>query len=125
MALWLPPIIKRLTLSPISLSSLNWSIEKIDTSINICLPQSIETIKSGTFKDILSPDRALTDEEKNLLQSLIDSSYEQFVKAVAEGRKISEEKVREFADGRVFTGAQAKELGLVDGLVQICSGIWY
>ena len=75
-----------------------------------------ETIKSGTFKDILSPDRALTDEEKNLLQSLIDSSYEQFVSAVALGRGLNPEKVKEFADGRVFTGSQAKEIGLVDEL---------
>ncbi len=75
-----------------------------------------ETVKSGIFKDILSPDRALSNEERDLLQSLIDSSYDQFVTAVAEGRQLSIEKVREFADGRVFTGSQAKELGLVDEL---------
>ncbi len=75
-----------------------------------------ETIKSGTFKDILSPDRSLTTEERALLQSLIDSSYSQFVAAVAEGRNLSKETVRQFADGRVFTGSQAKELGLVDEL---------
>ena len=75
-----------------------------------------ETVKSGLFKDILSPDRALSNEERELLQSLIDSSYDQFVAAVAEGRQLNTEKVCEFADGRVFTGAQAKELGLVDEL---------
>ena len=75
-----------------------------------------ETVKSGTYKDILSPDRALTIEERQLLQSLIDSSYSQFVEAVAEGRELSEERVRSFADGRVFTGSQAKELGLIDEL---------
>ena len=75
-----------------------------------------ETVKSGIYKDILSPDRALSSEERELLQSLIDSSYQQFVSAVANGRNLSEEKVREFADGRVFTGMQAKELGLVDEL---------
>ena len=75
-----------------------------------------ETVKSGTFKDILSPDRALTEEEKELLQSLIDSSYEQFVSAVASGRNLSTKDVKDFADGRVFTGEQAKELGLVDEL---------
>ena len=75
-----------------------------------------ETVKSGVFKDILSPDRALSNEERELLQSLIDSSYNQFVEAVAQGRQLSTEKVREFADGRVFTGSQAKELGLVDEL---------
>ncbi len=75
-----------------------------------------ETVKSGVFKDILSPDRALSNEERELLQSLIDSSYDQFVTAVAKGRQLSTEKVCEFADGRVFTGSQAKELGLVDEL---------
>ena len=54
--------------------------------------------------------------ERDLLQSLIDSSYSQFVDAVAEGRGLSQEVVRSFADGRVFSGAQAKELGLVDAL---------
>ncbi len=73
-----------------------------------------ETVKSGLYKDILSPDRALSLEERDLLQSLIDSSYKQFVSAVASGRNLSEEKVKSFADGRVFTGSQAKELGLID-----------
>jgi protease-4 len=77
---------------------------------------SFETVKSGLYKDILSPDRALTEAERELLQSLIDSSYDQFVAAVANGRGLSQEVVRSFADGRVFSGAQAKELGLVDGL---------
>ena len=75
-----------------------------------------ETVKSGLYKDILSPDRALTPEERQLLQSLIDSSYGQFVAAVAQGRQLEEEQVRQFADGRVFSGAQAQELGLVDAL---------
>ena len=75
-----------------------------------------ETVKSGAFKDILSPDRALSAEERELLQSLIDSSYDQFVGAVAEGRGLDKDTVRGFADGRVFSGAQAKDLGLVDEL---------
>ena len=75
-----------------------------------------ETVKSGLYKDILSPDRALTEAERDLLQNLIDSSYGQFVAAVAEGRGLSEDTVRAFADGRVFSGAQARELGLVDAL---------
>jgi protease IV len=77
---------------------------------------SFETVKSGLYKDILSPDRALTLAERELLQSLIDSSYGQFVAAVAEGRGLSEQAVRGFADGRVFSGQQALELGLVDRL---------
>jgi protease-4 len=75
-----------------------------------------ETVKSGLYKDILSPDRALTEAERQLLQDLIDASYGQFVAAVAEGRGLREEAVRGFADGRVFTGAQAMDLGLVDEL---------
>ena len=75
-----------------------------------------ETVKSGLYKDILSPDRALTEGERQLLQELIDSSYNQFVAAVATGRGLSEEHVRSFADGRVFSGDQAKALGLVDVL---------
>jgi protease-4 len=77
---------------------------------------SFKVIKSGPYKDILSFDRQITDEEKQILQSLIDSSYNQFVQTVAEGRKLSPETVRSFADGRVFTGEQALELGLVDRL---------
>ena len=73
-----------------------------------------ETVKSGVFKDILSPDKPLSAEGRNLLQGLIDESYKQFVEAVAEGRYLSVEEVRKFADGRIFTGTQAKELGLVD-----------
>ncbi len=73
-----------------------------------------ETVKSGIYKDILSPDRSLTKEERTLLQSLIDSSYNQFVEAVAKGRNLKVDEVKKFADGRVFTGLQAKELGLVD-----------
>ena len=75
-----------------------------------------DTVKSGLYKDILSPDRPLSGEERQLLQELIDSSYGQFVAAVAQGRGLSEERVRQFADGRVFSGAQAKDLGLVDDL---------
>jgi protease-4 len=75
-----------------------------------------ETVKSGIYKDILSPDRSLSTEERALLQSLIDSSYEQFVLAVAKGRNLTPEVVKSFADGRVFTGEQAKEFGLVDEL---------
>ena len=75
-----------------------------------------ETVKSGLYKDILSPDRALTEAERTLLQELIDASYGQFVAAVAAGRGLEEARVRSFADGRVFTGSQALELGLVDAL---------
>ena len=77
---------------------------------------SFQTIKSGPYKDILSFDRELTREEEQILQQLIDTSYDQFVKTVAEGRSLDLETVKTFADGRIFTGEQALELGVVDRL---------
>lgn len=77
---------------------------------------SFKTIKSGPYKDILSFDRQLTPEEESILQQLIDTSYDQFVKTVAEGRNLDVETVKTFADGRIFTGEQALELGVVDRL---------
>jgi protease-4 len=72
------------------------------------------SIKSGPHKDIGSPLRPLTPEGKAILQSLVDNVHGQFVQAVAKGRRMPEEKVRELADGRVYSGEQAKGLGLVD-----------
>jgi protease IV len=77
---------------------------------------SFKVIKSGPYKDILAFDRELTDEEKQILQSLIDTSYHQFVQTVAEARHLSVETVQSFADGRIFTGEQAQALGVVDRL---------
>lgn len=77
---------------------------------------SFKVIKSGPYKDILSFDRDLTKEEETILQQLIDSSYQQFVQTVAEGRNLSVEAVKSFADGRIFSGEQALKLGLVDRL---------
>jgi protease-4 len=73
-------------------------------------------IKSGKHKDIASPLRKMTQEEKELLQGVLDSVHEQFIRAVAEGRNLPLEKVRSLADGRIFSGDQAKTLGLVDEL---------
>lgn len=77
-----------------------------------------ETIKSGPHKDIGSPLRPMTSEEREILQNIVDDTYEQFLSDVARGRegKISAERVRELADGRIFTGRQALEEGLVDSL---------
>ncbi len=77
---------------------------------------SFKVIKSGPYKDILAFDRPLSPEEEVILQELIDTSYGQFVRTVAEGRNLTEEAVRQFADGRVFTGEQALALGVVDRL---------
>ena len=75
-----------------------------------------EVVKSGDLKDIGSPDRPLSQKERDILQALIDNVYNQFVKAVAESRNLPEEQVRALADGRVFSGEQAKEAGLIDQL---------
>ena len=77
---------------------------------------SFKTVKSGPYKDILAFDRELTEPERHILQELIDTSYGQFVRTVAESRKLPEETVRSFADGRIFTGEQALDLGIVDRL---------
>jgi protease IV len=73
------------------------------------------TIKSGPYKDIMSPSREMTEDERKILQSMIDNSYEGFVKVISEGRDIPITKVKEIADGRIYDGRQAKELNLIDG----------
>lgn len=75
-----------------------------------------EVIKSGRHKDIASVFRGRSKEEREILQAVLDDVHEQFIKAVAEGRKMIPDDVRKIADGRVFTGKQAKALGLVDEL---------
>lgn len=72
--------------------------------------------KSGELKDAPSPIRELTVAEKKYLQNIIDDMYIQFLTAVAEGRKLDVDKVRQLADGRVFTGKDAKDKGLIDEL---------
>lgn len=74
------------------------------------------TIKTGAFKDAGSPDRPLSAEDRAMFQAVIDSTHEQFVRAVAEGRKLPVEEVRPLADGRILSGEQAKAARLVDKL---------
>lgn len=73
-------------------------------------------VKSGKFKDIGSPVREMTSEEKELLQELVDDIYDQFLDMVAQSRNIPKKNLENIADGRVFTGRQAFKLGLVDYL---------
>jgi protease-4 len=73
-------------------------------------------VKSGAYKDIGSPTREMTTVERTILQELIDDVHRQFVTSVAEGRHIDPEEVNAIADGRIFTGRRAKELGLVDSM---------
>ena len=75
-----------------------------------------EVIKSGRNKDIGSVFRGMKKEEKEILQGVMDNVHEQFIRAVSEGRKMKIEAVRLLADGRVFTGEQAKANGLIDEL---------
>ena len=74
------------------------------------------TLKTGKFKDVGSPVRTMSPEERAMLQGVIDSTHSQFVSAVAEGRKLPLEEVRAIADGRIFSGEQAMKLKLVDRL---------
>ena len=92
----------------IKLSNLQELMDKLGVKVT--------TIKTGRYKDIGSSSRPMTEEDRALLQGVIDSSFSQFVKAVAQGRKLPEEQVRLLADGRIFTGEQALVLKLVDRL---------
>lgn len=75
-----------------------------------------DKIKSGPYKDILSNDRPMTEAEKILLQNMVNEIYNEFITVVVTGRKMDEAHVRNLADGRIYTGSQAKNLGLVDEL---------
>lgn len=75
-----------------------------------------QVVKSGKHKDIGSPVRPMSSADRQILQSLIDDVYTQFIQAVAEARQMDIDKVRQLADGRIFTGRQAFEAGLVDEL---------
>jgi protease-4 len=72
--------------------------------------------KSGVLKDMGSPDRPVTAQEAALFQGLVSEAYARFVEVVAAGRKMDRARVRRLADGRVYTGQQAQQLGLVDSL---------
>ncbi|MEW6095229.1 MAG: signal peptide peptidase SppA [bacterium] len=92
-----------------SLPNIEGFLEKVGVKFNI--------IKSGTHKDIGSAFRGMSEEEKSLLQGVIDNAYHQFFNVVAKNRtKIEKEKLIKIADGRIFTGEQAKEAGLIDEL---------
>lgn len=83
-------------------------LDKLGIEMNI--------IKSGRFKDTGTPYRDLTPRDREYLQEWINSGYEQFVAAVAEERQMDEDRVKELADGRVYSGQQAYELALIDTL---------
>jgi len=76
----------------------------------------VYSLKSGALKDIGDPFQPLTPEGRKVLQELLDDIHEQFIRDVAQNRQLPLEKVQTLADGRIFTGEQAKKLGLVDAL---------
>lgn len=88
------------------------NVEKATEKIGV----EITVLKSGAFKDAGSPFRALSEEDLRLFQGLIDEAYTDFVKAVSDGRKLDEERVRGLADGRIYSGRQAHDAKLVDHL---------
>lgn len=75
-----------------------------------------ETIKSGPYKDIFSPAREMTEDERKILQTMVNDSYNGFVNVIMEGRSLPEAVVRKLADGRIYDGRQAKENKLIDEL---------
>lgn len=75
-----------------------------------------EKIKSGEHKDIMSMYRPMTPEENQMIQQMVDDIYVQFISTVADGRQMDIEKVKKIADGRILTGKQAMDLGLVDAM---------
>jgi protease-4 len=75
-----------------------------------------EVIKSGPLKDVGASNRPMSEEERKLMQDLIDNVYGQFVRDIAAARDMEEDIIRELADGRVYTGEQALEVGLIDSL---------
>ncbi|WP_096436129.1 signal peptide peptidase SppA [Alteribacter populi] len=97
------------------------SIGVIMQSINVSelaedLGIQSEVIKSGPYKDIMSATREMTDDERQILQDMIDESYDRFVDIIVEGRELPRDQVEELADGRIYTGNQAYEADLVDEL---------
>ena len=83
----------------------------------------IEIFKGGKYKDMYWGFRELTPEEEEIMQGMVDEYYESFVDVVAEGRGLSREEVRNLATGQIYTGTEAKELGLVDELGDLNTAI--
>ncbi|GAA0467974.1 signal peptide peptidase SppA [Alkalibacillus silvisoli] len=102
-------------------ATLTGSIGVIMEAINFAeladdLGVEFNTITSGEYKDIMSSFRPMTDDEENILQTMIDEMYDDFVQVIVNGRDLDESTVRELGDGRIYTGSQAEENGLVDSL---------
>jgi len=88
----------------------SYNFEKLAEKVGI----EFETIKSGAHKDMFGGTRASTEEEKAMLQEMINESYQDFFNVVIEGRQIPEAELKKVADGRILSGTQAMRAGLVD-----------
>lgn len=84
--------------------------------LNEHLGITVDVVKTGELSDFMNPTREMTEVERNIIQSTVEDGYETFISRVSEGRGMSPEAVKEVASGRVWTGNQAKERGLVDVL---------
>lgn len=77
---------------------------------------NMRSFTSGEYKDIGSPTKEISPQEAAIIQGVIDDSYQQFVSRIVESRQLTEEEVVKLADGRIYTGNQAVENGLIDGI---------
>lgn len=85
----------------------------------------IETIKSGKYKDIGNPSRPMTEDERKLLQQMVNQIYESFLKAVIQGRNLQRDRAVEMAQGQIYSGIEAQRLGLVDHLGNFYDAVEY
>ncbi len=82
-------------------------------------------IKSGDYKDIGNPTRPMSEQERKILQAILDDTYDQFLTDVSHGRNISKDKIAKIAKGLIYTGKQAKKIGLVDQLGDYSNAVQY
>lgn len=90
----------------------SFNVEKLMNRLGI----SVETLKAGKNKDIGSAFRSMKAGERKLLESVLADTHDQFISAVQQNRKMDATRLKQIADGRVFTGRQALHHGLIDGL---------
>lgn len=126
-AYWIAAESDRIFANPATITgSIGVLIETVElTGLYGKLGVTKETFKSGPYKDMGSESRPLTPEERAIFQEMVNDIYDQFVDQVAKGRGMARERVLTLADGRVFTGRQAKKAGLVDELGDLRDAVRY
>lgn len=105
----------------IGVFGIQFDVKKLANDFGI----TFDSVKTGKFADTLTISRPKTPEELAVLQRMVDWIYGEFIRKVAEGRKLDPQKVEEIAQGRVWSGTEAKELGLVDELGGLNAAIAY